>query len=236
MAILCKYPFFSENKSNETVGFSEQILWFFKFILGQPWFSVTSSRKVGCDLLVHMPSSAFTSTFPSPHSESAARFFRACPNQTHWCVCLPKCSNMCIYIQYTCNIISIYCLAASPKSWYNGCQNGLCRTLPTTPQDQPQSLYMNASPRPMLQSISSHTGIWPWFQAQGQIHDKLFNKKIPSPLDPTRFRYKIQTAWSIETKQKSKQLYIGNDQKQNAMNNYCFGLNVLQIFRPFLRD
>lgn len=76
---------------------------------------------------------------------------------------------------------------------------GLYQLLPRT---NSKSLYMNASPRPMLQSISSHTGIWPRKSQQNFTTSCSTAKNTPT--GKTRFRYKIYKQRSIlQTKVKT---------------------------------
>ena len=132
-------------------------------------------------------------------------------------------------LQYTSNIISMYCLDPSPnpgtprlKFVVSSCQNrfnpsrttqrvltngsilihGLCQTF-CCPQDQHRSLYMNASPRPMLQSISSHTGIWPW--KSQRIPQTCSTEKKHSK---TRLRYKIQTKKHLTSKTQNNYIIL----------------------------
>ena len=89
-----------------------------------------------------------SSTFPSSLVQNSCSLFPSLP-QPKPLICMHPQTLQYMYT-YTIypifNIISIYRLAPSPKSWHITskvccpCQNGLCRTLPTTPQDQQQVL------------------------------------------------------------------------------------------------
>lgn len=119
--------------------------------------------------------------------------------------------NAPIYIYIISNIISIYCVAPSPKSWHITskvccpCQNGLCRTLPTTPQDQQQVLVHER-----ISASNAPKHIFPHWDMTSEkptkFHDKLFNSKN-TPSGKTRLRYNIQTKKHLTNKSQN-QLYI----------------------------
>ena len=139
----------------------------------------------------------------------------------------------------------MYCLAPSPnpgtprlKFVVSSCQNrfnpsrttqrvltngsilihGPCQTF-CCPQDQHRSLYMNASPRPMLQSISSHTGIWPWkSQRIPQTCSTEKNTVKPSQVQDTNKE--------ASYKQNAKQLYI--------LYSAMLGIILQRTIRPLL--
>ena len=224
--------------------FSKQILRFFEFILGQPWFSVTSkhdmSRKVGCNLLgsPHQP-------FLVLSCKIAARFFPLCPNQNHWYVCIPKRSNIYIYIYILYPISYQYIVLLHPQNPGTSrlkfvvpvkmAYVGLYQLLPRT---NSKSLYMNASPRPMLQSISSHTGIWPRKSQQNFTTSCSTAKTHPlvkvKPVPGTIYKQRSILQTKVKTNYILHKFDVGNDLTK-CHPNTALGWMFFK-YRPFLWD
>ena len=183
MATSCNTHFFSE-KTTKPQGFQNKFFCLSNSFQGSHDFPVTSSRKVGCDLL-GSPLSLYTYHQLFSHQpflvlmQNSCQLFPSLPlpnSLTNSLMCMPPQTLQYVYI-YICVCIYIEIYIIHPISYQYIVllppQNpgtsrlkfvvpvkmayvGLYQLLPRT---NSKSLYMNASPRPMLQSISSHTGI-----------------------------------------------------------------------------